>query len=211
MFGKVLESLFGSKSGRDIKEVRPIVDKVNEHFDALQNISHEELRAKTAEFRQRIADNIADETNQIEDLKSKIDSEENIETKEAYYQQIDDLEEVSYKKTEELLKEIQSEAFAVIKETARRFKESDDIIVPANSYDREVASKSDAVDIDGDNAVWHKEWTAAGNKISWDMLHYDVQLIGGAVLHKGSIAEMATGEGKNSGCNFTYVLKCLAR
>ncbi len=196
MFNNILESLFGSKSGRDIKELRPIVDKVNESSGQLQSLSHDELRAKTADFRKRIADNVATETSRIEELKEQIEAEENIETKEAMYQEVDDLEKTVIDKTEALLGEMQPEAYAVIKETARRFKENETIEVAATEFDRKVAAKSDAVDIKDDKAVWYHEWTAAGTKISWDMVHYDVQLIGASVLHRGSIAEMATGEGK---------------
>lgn len=196
MFAKILESVFGSKSGRDIKEILPIVDKVNQAHSSLQNLSSHELREKTSELQARIAEYISEETGTISDLMSQIGTEEDIEQKESLYQQVDALEEKTTEKIEEVLKVLEPEAFAVIKETARRFTEDGEIRIPATDHDRKTAAKSDAVDIEGDEAIWHNNWTAAGNRITWEMVHYDVQLIGGAVLHKGSIAEMATGEGK---------------
>ncbi len=196
MFGKILESVFGSKSGRDIKEIRPIVDKVNEIYPSLSGLTSQELRQKTIDFKAKIADYIAEETNAVAEIKQQIESEEDIERKESLYQEVDALEESATTKIEEILKEIEPEAFAVMKETARRFSEDGEIRVPADENDRRVAAKSDAVKIEGEEAVWSNTWTAAGNEITWEMVHYDVQLIGGAVLHKGAIAEMATGEGK---------------
>ena len=210
MFAKLLETVFGSKSGRDIKEIRPIVDKVNEIYPALKELSAQELRDKTNSFRQRINEYIGDETSRISELKEQIETEENIEVKESLYQEVDDLEDKATQKIEEVLKEIRAEAFAVMKETARRFKEDEGIRVPATEFDRQVAAQSDAVDIEGDEAIWHNSWTAAGNKITWDMVHYDVQLIGGAVLHKGAIAEMATGEGKTLVATLPMYLNALS-
>lgn len=196
MLGNIIEKLFGSKSGRDIKALQPFVDKVKEVYPTFESLSHDELRAKTIEFKKRIADNIAEETASIQDLKKKIEGEEDVEAKEAHFNQIDALEQTSYDKTEALLLEILPEAFAVVKETARRFSENETIEVSATDFDKEVSAISDAVDVSGDKAVWKNRWTAAGSEVVWNMVHYDVQLIGGTVLHKGSIAEMATGEGK---------------
>ncbi len=191
-----MEKLFGSKSGRDIKELKPIVDKVNTEFNKLQSLSNDELRAKTVEFKKRIADNIADQTSRIEEIKGKIETEENIEMKEALYVEIDGLEVAARDKTEDLLKDLLPEAFAVVKETSRRFASGEPLEVNASPFDMEVSRFSDAVSLDGDKAKWNNSWTAAGAEIKWEMVHYDVQLIGGSVLHNGSIAEMATGEGK---------------
>lgn len=196
MLNNIIEKLFGSKSGREIKELKPIVDKVNKEFEALQSLSNDELRAKTTEFKKRIADNIAEQTNRIEELKAKIDTEENIEIKESLYVEMDGLEVAARDKTEEILKELLPEAFAVIKETSRRFSGEENIPVQATPFDMEVSRTSDAVSLDGEKAIWKNGWTAAGAPIKWEMVHYDVQLIGGSVLHSGSIAEMATGEGK---------------
>ena len=138
MFANLLQKIIGDKSGRDIKQISPYVDKVKTAFEQLQGISHDELRNKTTEFRQRIADNIADQTKEIEELKASMDSVVNIEEKEANYERIDALEKESYEKTEELLLEILPEAFAVIKETARRFTENDSLEVVANDFDRSL-------------------------------------------------------------------------
>ncbi len=196
MLNNIIEKLFGSKSGRDIKELKPIVDKVNAEFVKLESLSNDELRAKTVDFRKRIADNIAEQTNRIEEIKGKIETEENIEMKEALYVEIDGLEIAARDKTEDLLKELLPEAFAVVKETSRRFASGEPLEVNATPFDMEISRTSDAVSLNGEKAIWNNSWTAAGAQIKWEMVHYDVQLIGGSVLHKGSIAEMATGEGK---------------
>ncbi len=196
MLNNILQKLFGDKSGRDIKELKPIVDKVKKEFETVKSLSNNELRGKTIDFKKRIADNIAQETTQIAELKEKIDVEQDIEAKEEMYGQVDKLEAEQYSKTEVLLNEILPEAFAVIKETGRRFSENETIEVTATDFDREVSHLINAVTVEGDTAIWKNNWNAAGTTVTWDMVHYDVQLIGGSVLHKGSIAEMATGEGK---------------
>ncbi len=196
MIGNLLQKVFGSKSDRDIKNLQPIVDEINTTYPSFTGLSDDELRAKTAEFRQRIADNIAEETRRTEEITRQLETEEDIEVKESLYNELDKLEEEAYEKTEVLLKEILPEAFSVVKETARRFKENGGLKVTASDYDRELSQTMDAVSVEGDQAIWKNSWLAAGNEISWDMVHYDVQLIGGSVLHSGSIAEMATGEGK---------------
>lgn len=196
MISNVLQKLFGSKSDRDLKDIAPLADKVKEIYPTYESLSNDDLRGKTTEFRSRIESNIAGEKKTIEELKEQIESEEDIEVKEQLYQQIDKLDEKIYDKTEELLLELLPEAFAVVKETARRFTENEQLEVTASERDREFSSTLDAVEISGDKAIWKNKWMAAGNEITWEMVHYDVQLIGGSVLHKGSIAEMATGEGK---------------
>jgi preprotein translocase subunit SecA len=196
MVTNFLQKIFGDKSGRDLKELRPFVDKVNRAFDQFQSFSNDELRAKTLEFKEKIADNISGEKKEIEEIKSQIDQEENIEQKEALYERIDALEQTSYEKTEDVLMEILPEAFAVVKETAKRLSGNEALEVTATEMDRALNGKLDAVSVEGDKAIWKNHWSAAGAEITWEMIHYDVQLIGGVVLHKGSIAEMATGEGK---------------
>lgn len=196
MVTNFLQKIFGDKSGRDLKEISPFVSKVKSAFEQIQALSHDELRHKTVEFRKRIADNLSEETKEIEELKEAIAKEENIEIKEAHYEKMDALEVESYEKTELLLLEILPEAFAVVKETSRRLTENDTLEVTATEMDRELSAKLDAVDVKGDKAIWKNSWSAAGSPITWEMVHYDVQLIGGVVLHKGNIAEMATGEGK---------------
>ena len=210
MLEKIIQTIFGSKSGRDIKDVKPLVEKIKKEFEALQALSHDELRAKTAEFRKRIAENVSEETQRIKELEEQIETEENIEAKEAFYVEIDDLEQKSYEKTESLLMEILPEAFAVVKETSRRFATNETMEVQANDFDSEVAAISDAVDVKDGKAIWKNNWTAAGAPIKWDMVHYDVQLIGGTVLHKGAIAEMATGEGKTLVATLPVYLNALS-
>ncbi len=196
MLGNFLAKIFGDKSAKDMKALKPMIEAVNAEYQKLQSLSNDELRAKTIEFQARIAEYISAEEAEILELKNKIESEEDLETKEAFYAQVDDLEKRTTEKIEEVLEIIKPEAFAVVKETARRLKENDTLEVTASEMDRSLAPKLDAVQISGDKAIWSSTWSAAGAELVWDMLHYDVQLIGGSVLHKGSIAEMATGEGK---------------
>ncbi|MEJ2593599.1 MAG: preprotein translocase subunit SecA [bacterium] len=195
---KILRNLLGDKSKRDLKEVNPYVDKVKQAYETIKTLSNDELREKTIEFKRKIADAIADEESQISAIKKQI--EENpgmdINEKEKLYEQIDSLEKESYDKTQKALNDILPEAFAVMKDTARRFKENEKIEVTANSWDGQLAATMENVNIEGGKAYYDNQWMAGGNLITWDMVHYDVQLIGGTVLHQGKIAEMATGEGK---------------
>ncbi|NTV82777.1 MAG: preprotein translocase subunit SecA, partial [Bacteroidales bacterium] len=192
----ILQKLFGDKSTRDIKEINPLLDKIKSSYEIISQLSNDELRAKTVEFRTKIADAIADELSQIEAIKLNMDAEEDIMEREKLWEQIDKLEKESYRKTQDVLNEILPEAFSVIKETAKRFKENAEVIVTATERDHELAEKKDSVIIVGDKAHYKNQWLAGGNVIKWDMAHYDVQLIGGMVLHQGKIAEMGTGEGK---------------
>ena len=198
IFTKSLSKLFGTKSDRDLKEIQPIADKAIAAFPKLANLSNDQLRAKTAEFKKRITDFSSKEINQIAEIKNKIDSDASmdVESKEMLYEEIDELEKKITKNNEEVLDEILPEAFAVVKETAKRFKENSSLEVTANQQDRDYAAKRDSVQIKGDKAFWSNTWMAAGNSVTWDMIHYDVQLVGGVVLHQGKIAEMGTGEGK---------------
>jgi preprotein translocase subunit SecA len=194
---KRITSLFGNKSERDVKVLNPIVEEINNQFALLAGLSNDQLRAKTVEFKKRIADHIQPEEAEIASLKKIAeDPATDIEQKELEYEKIDTIEKKITEKIQEFLNEILPEAFAVVKETARRFKENTSITVTANDYDRELAAMRGNITIEGDNAVWSNTWDAAGTEIKWDMVHYDVQLIGGIVLHQGKISEMATGEGK---------------
>ncbi len=195
---KFFKKIMGDKATRDMKALNPIVQNIHKAYETIKELSNDELRQKTVEFKKRIADYIAAEENEIAELRAKIENDLNLETdeKEKIYNQIDKLEKVSYDKSQEILDQILPEAFAVMKETARRFKENDEVVVTANEFDGELASKMDNVYIKDGKAHYKKQWMAGGNMISWDMVHYDVQLIGGIVLHQGKIAEMATGEGK---------------
>lgn len=206
-----LKKLFGSKYDRDIKEYLPIVDKVNEFYATYNQLSHDELRNKSHEFRQRIADYLQEIDLEITDHRSATEAEEDIMIKEQMYDELDAMIKRRDKTLEEVLRIILPEAFAVVKETARRFKENQTITVKVTDHDREIAAQSNYVIIDGDKATWKNSWVAAGGDITWDMVHYDVQLIGGMVLHDGKIAEMATGEGKTLVASLPVYLNGLTR
>ena len=195
---KNISKIFGTKSDRDLKEIQPILENILVEFPKLANISNDELRSKTLEFKKRISEFSASEQNQVTDIRKKIESDltMGIEAKEALYEEIDKLEKEIIEKNKEIIDELLPEAFAVMKETAKRFKENTTIEVTATQMDRDLAAKRDAIEIKGDKAFWSNSWMAAGNAITWDMVHYDVQLIGGIVLHQGKISEMGTGEGK---------------
>lgn len=196
-FNDVLKKLFGNKSDRDMKELVPIVAQVNAEWEKIKNLSHDELRGVANDLKAKIRAHIQEEQDEILTLKKRIDEEKpSIEEREEIYDKIDKLEEEIDKKVEEVLTELLPVAFAVMKETARRFKENEEIEVTATPFDRDLSVNHDFVEIEGDKAIWFNSWTAGGNEMKWDMVHYDVQLIGGAVLHQGKIAEMATGEGK---------------
>lgn len=194
-FKDLLAGIFGNKSQNDLKQIYPIVDQIKSTYETIDQLSHDELRAHTARMRQDLRDHVAEEQSQIEELKAKVDSAE-LSEREALWEQIDVLEEKVKDKLEDKLNEILPEAFAVMKSTARRFAENSEIVVTATQYDRDLSVEHDFVTIDGDKAIYKNEWEAGGNLTKWDMIHYDVQLIGGIVLHQGKIAEMATGEGK---------------
>ncbi len=187
----------GSKSDRDVKEIMPLIEKTLTEFATLRNLTNDQLRNKTTEFRKRIADYIHEEETEIAQLRERAESSETpVDEKEQLFNQMDKIEKDLLKKVEEVLAEIQPEAFAVVKETARRFSEDKDLVVTATQHDRDLAAVKTNVIIDGDKATWKNVWNAAGTEVTWNMVHYDVQLIGGTVLHQGKIAEMATGEGK---------------
>jgi preprotein translocase subunit SecA len=192
-----LKSFLGNKSQRDIKAIEPVLVRTLESYEVIKTLSNDQLRDKTIEFRQRIKEFISDKEQEITDLKVKLNSDEiDIEAKEEMYNQLDHLEKESYDLTQQILDEILPEAFSVVKDTARRFFENDYVEVTATQHDRDLAAVKDNVEIVGDKARYHSSWMAGGNMIRWDMVHYDVQLIGGIVLHQGKISEMATGEGK---------------
>ena len=193
---KFLSKLFGSKSERDVKGVQPLVNKIKEEYEKLSSLTHDELRGKTTDFKQRISDYLQDIDNEINGLKTEAEATEDMELKTSTYDKIDKLTKDRDKKLEEVLLEILPEAFAVVKETARRFTENKEIEVTATQFDRDIAARKPNVTIEGDKAHWKNTWTAAGTEVTWNMVHYDVQLIGGIVLHQGKIAEMSTGEGK---------------
>ncbi|HNX43055.1 MAG TPA: preprotein translocase subunit SecA [Bacteroidales bacterium] len=188
----------GTKSERDIKAIMPLVEKAKQEYQQIVRLSNDELRAKTVEFREQIARAIEQEESEIAVLRLRLDTEYemDIEEKEELYKKIDNLEKESYRKTQDTLMEILPAAFAVMKDTARRFMENETVEVTAQQFDRDLAARRDNVNIAGEKAYWDNRWMAGGNMVTWDMVHYDVQLIGGIVLHQGKISEMATGEGK---------------
>ena len=193
-----LTKLFGSKSQRDLKELNPILAKCLEAYDQVTKLSNDELRAKTIEFKDLIKQTVASEQSQLDSLQQRIENEfeMSIDEKQKIYTQIEDLEKKIYDKTQSVLDKILPQAFAVVKETAKRFTENEKVEVTATEYDKYLSTIKDNVNISGDKAYFDKVWIAGGTPMEWNMVHYDVQLIGGTVLHQGKIAEMATGEGK---------------
>ena len=198
MLNSFLKQFLGTKSDKDIKAIAPTLQETLKAYEIISKLSNDQLRAKTIEFKELIAMAIAEEEAEIVRIKQRIDIEYDIdiEEKEKLYETIDQLEKECYRKTQDTLNKILPEAFSVMKETARRFKENDTVEVTATQMDRDLAARKAHINIVGDKAVWDNHWIAGGNMITWDMVHYDVQLIGGMVLHEGKIAEMATGEGK---------------
>ena len=194
---KILQSLFGNKSTRDMKLIQPIVEKIKAEYPNIQALSNDELRAKTKEIQKYVQEYAKEEKAKIAELKAKIEDTP-IDEREGIFNQIDKLEKEALDKYEIALTEVLPTAFSIVKDTARRFAENEDTIVTATDFDRELAANpaNDFITIDGDKAIYHNHWTAGGNDLKWEMIHYDVQLFGGVVLHQGKIAEMATGEGK---------------
>ena len=206
----ILGKLFGNKYDKDVKEITPLVDKINEEFSKLSSLSNNELREKTTEFKKQISDFISEEKSKIETLKEKSNlTETKTEEKEELYKEIDALEKTVIDKIEKILNTVLPQAFAVVKETAKRFTENESIDVTASKNDTELAATKDFVSINGDTATYQTTWDAAGTEIKWDMIHYDVQLIGGIVLHQGKIAEMQTGEGKTLSATLPIYLNAL--
>ena len=194
-FNDILTKLFGNKSQRDLKEINPYVEKIKAAYPAIEALSNDELRALSNEIRNKIQASVSGEWAEIARLKEEIETLE-LEDREKPYEQIDKIEKDITEKLEKALDEALPQAFSIVKDTARRFKENEKIVVTATDFDRDLAARHDFVDIEGDKAIYHNHWLAGGNEIVWDMVHYDVQLFGGVVLHQGKIAEMATGEGK---------------
>ncbi len=207
----ILTKIFGNKSERDIKEIQPVIEKIREEYERLQDLSDDELREKSAALKKYVRDRIAEEEKGIRELRKKAESDEiPVDEKEDLYREIDKKEKELDKKIEKVLDEVLPQAFAIVKDTARRFKENETLEVQATDFDRELAVSSDFVELKGDKAIWKNRWMAGGNEITWDMVHYDVQLIGGVVLHQGKIAEMATGEGKTLVATLPVFLNALA-
>jgi len=195
-----------------VKAITPLVSKINEHFTAYQSLSNDELRNKTQEFRQRIREHLKEIEAQIAETNQRAEELpfDDLVGKDTIYQEVDNLKKDRDQKIEEVLEEILPEAFATVKETARRFKENTEIVSKTTDLDRELSVTKNYIIINGDQTTYKNTWTAAGGLVTWNMVHYDVQLIGGIVLHQGKISEMATGEGKTLVSTLPAYLNALA-
>jgi preprotein translocase subunit SecA len=209
-FNDFLSKIFGNKAQRDLKEITPFIEQIKAIYPQIQSLSHDELRARTESLKEQIQNFVATERAEIKTLKSSVEDVA-IDLREKIYSQIDALEKEIVEKYEIVLDQILPEAFSIVKDTARRLSENSEIIVTANEFDRELAAKHDFVSIHGDKAHYKNEWTAGGNLNKWQMVHYDVQLMGGTVLHKGKISEMGTGEGKTLVATLPVFLNALTR
>ena len=196
-FSKILKSLFGDKSSRDMKLIQPLVEKAKSFDTKVQAMSNDELRARSKEIQQQVQESAKEQKEKIANLRATIEDTP-IDERETIFNQIDKLEKEALEVYEKALDEVMFEVFAIVKDTARRFATNEETVVTATQFDRELAAdpRKDFITIDGDKAIYHNHWTAGGNDLKWEMVHYDVQLFGGTVLHQGKIAEMATGEGK---------------
>lgn len=209
--GRGVAKVFGTKADKDIKLLQPFVGPINAKFDALRNISNDDLRGQTQKLKERIADYLKSIDDQISSLHAQTKSVElDVDQKESIFTQIDQLEEDRDVELEKILIDILPEAFAVVKETARRFSVNKKLVVQATLMDKQLAADRPNIELKGETAIWHNKWIAAGTEVEWNMIHYDVQLIGGVVLHQGKIAEMATGEGKTLVATLPAYLNALA-
>ncbi len=209
-FTDVFKKIFGTKADRDMKQLRPMLNKVLEAYGNIDKLSDDQLREKCTELKKRIQDAIAADESRIASIKEELETDIPLNRKEELATESDKLVKKVDQTIEDVLEEILPEAFAIMKSTARRFKENPVIRVKATQFDRDLSATKDFVSIDGDYALWNNHWVAGGNEITWDMVHYDVQLIGGIVLHQGKIAEMATGEGKTLVATLPVFLNALA-
>ena len=208
---KIIGKFLGNKADRDMREVTPYLEKIKNEYTPLLELSNDQIRERSTALKQKVADFVAEDKARLDEMKVRAeDPEVDVSEKEALYKEIDTLDEQIDDKYEVVLDEILPEAFAVIKETARRFKEREEIEVTALDYDRTLAASRESVEIKGNRAIWKNKWMAGGNEITWDMVHYDVQLIGGVALHSGKIAEMATGEGKTLVATLPVFLNALS-
>ena len=206
----VLKVFVGDKSEKDVKALQPLVKEIKSFEQELEGLSHDQLRQKTAAFKSQIAEDCKEINDQIATLKEEVQNSTDIDRNEEIYSEIDKLNEEAYKISEKTLNTILPEAFAVVKETAKRFANNETLTVTATEFDRSLSGSKDYVTLDGDDAVWKNSWDAAGKEVTWDMIHYDVQLIGGIALHQGKIAEMQTGEGKTLVATLPLYLNALS-
>ncbi|NLV19281.1 MAG: preprotein translocase subunit SecA [Bacteroidetes bacterium] len=210
VINKVLGLFLGNKYERDMKEINPYVEKIHKEYVKLKSLSNDELRDKTEELKKELHSRIEEDENLVRKLKEQAESEEDVYKKEDIYNEIDKIEKNIDVKLEDILDELLPVGFSIVKETARRLKENTELVVTARQYDRDLAATRESITIKGDKAYWKNSWIAGGNEIIWDMVHYDVQLFGGVALHKGKIAEMATGEGKTVVATLPVFLNALA-
>ena len=206
----VFKKIFGTKAERDLKQIRPILDKVLAAYSEIDKLSNDQLREKCDSLKALIRSKIADDEERIAKINEELEHDIPVERKSALADEADKLVKAVDEKIEEVLNEILPEAFAIMKSTARRFKENPVVRVKATQFDRELSTSKDFVTIEGDDALWQNHWMAGGNEVTWDMVHYDCQLVGGIVLHQGKIAEMATGEGKTLVATLPVFLNALA-
>ncbi|HLW63349.1 MAG TPA: preprotein translocase subunit SecA [Flavobacterium sp.] len=196
IINNILKAFVGDKSQKDVKGIRPLVDKINQHYGSLENLSNDELRAKTISFKEKIKQSRADQDAKIVSYREELEKTTDIDTRETIYSSIDTLEKEAYTLSEKALIDILPEAFAVVKETARRFTNNTELVVTATEQDKLFTETKGYVRVEGNQATWSNTWEVAGKMLAWNMVHYDVQMIGGTVIHQGKIAEMQTGEGK---------------
>ena len=209
-FTDVFKKIFGTKAERDLKALKPMLNKVLEAYESIDKLTDDQLREKCQGLKDKIQAAIAADEARIAEIKVELEKEIPLSQKEALATEQDKLVKKVDEIIENVLNEILPEAFAIMKSTARRFKENPEIRVKATDFDRTLSTTTEFVTIDGDYAIWQNHWMAGGNEMTWDMVHYDVQLIGGIVLHQGKIAEMATGEGKTLVATLPVFLNALA-
>ena len=206
----IIKKVFGTKSERDMKQVRPILEKVLAAYESIDKLSNDELRAKAEDLKRRIREVEEPFEKRIAEIKEQLESDIPVSQKESLATESDKLMKDEDAEIEKILNEILPDAFAIMKSTARRFAQNPIVEVTANDFDRNLSASHDFVKIEGDKALWQNHWMAGGNEVTWDMVHYDVQIIGGIVLHQGKIAEMATGEGKTLVATLPVFLNALA-
>ena len=204
---KILGVFLGNKADKDMAEIAPMVELIKKEYERIKLLSTDELRAESAKLKEIVRERIKAEEDRIIELKELAETVD-IQESENIYTEIDKLEEKIDDKLEEVLNEILQAAFAIVKATAKLFTENEKIVVTASDFDRNLATTRNSIIIDGDKATWMNKWIAGGNEITWDMVHYDVQLIGGIVLHQGKVAEMGTGEGKTLVATLAVFLRC---
>ena len=209
-FTDLFKKIFGTKAERDLKQLKPVLAKVLAAYDEIDKLDNDQLRARCDELKAKIREAIAADEQRIAQISEELETDLPVEQKEALATESDKLVKKVDETIEKVLEEILPEAFAIMKSTARRFKENPEIMVKATQFDRNLSTTKEFVRIEGDYAIWQNHWMAGGNEITWDMVHYDVQLIGGIVLHQGKIAEMATGEGKTLVATLPVFLNALA-